>query len=118
MGNTLNDCRYLQDIVKSIRRIEQYLKDVDKKSFKASHQLQDAVVKRLEVIGEAAGKISEEIKAKYPETLWKSMYGMRNVLIHDYDSISLDIVWDTVVDNLPLTKKQIERIIKEHCKKP
>jgi uncharacterized protein with HEPN domain len=72
-----------------------------------------AVVKELEIIGEAAGIISAECRARHPEIPWAVMVGMRNRLTHAYFSINLDIVWDTVTNNLAPLVEQLDRVIQE-----
>ena len=72
-----------------------------------------AVVKDLEIIGEAAGRISAECRARHPGIPWAVMVGMRNRLTHAYFSIDLDIVWDTVTNNLAPLAEQLERVIYE-----
>ena len=72
-----------------------------------------AIVKDLEIIGEAAGRISAECRARHPEIPWSVMIGMRNRLTHAYFSIDLDIVWDTVTNNLAPLVDQLERVIQE-----
>jgi uncharacterized protein with HEPN domain len=72
-----------------------------------------AVVKDLEIIGEAAGRISAECRARHPEIPWTDMIGMRNRLTHVYFSIDLDIVWDTVRNDLASLVEQLERVIQE-----
>jgi uncharacterized protein with HEPN domain len=72
-----------------------------------------AVVKDLEIIGEAAGRISSECRTRHPGILWAVMVGMRNRLTHAYFSIDLDIVWDTVTNDLAPLIEQLERVIQE-----
>ena len=72
----------------------------------------DAVIRNLEVIGEATKNVSEEIKEKYPEVEWKEAAGFRNVLIHDYFGIDLEAVWDTIKKNLLPFKEHILKVLK------
>ncbi len=72
-----------------------------------------AVVKDLEIIGEAAGRISAECRARYPEIPWAVIVGMRNRLTHAYFSIDLDIVWDTATNDLAPLVEQLERVIQQ-----
>ena len=73
--------------------------------------LQDAVVRRLEIIGEAAGRVSRLTQEKYPNLPWQAMKGTRNRVIHEYDSIQLDIIWDIVNGDLPALVKELENIV-------
>jgi len=82
-------------------------------NFDTDRQLQMAVVREIEIIGEAAGKVSEETRKKYPEILWLQISNMRNHLAHVYFDIDLDVVWDTLHRNLPLLIKQIEKILSD-----
>jgi uncharacterized protein with HEPN domain len=75
------------------------------------YTLQDAVVRRLEIIGEAAGRVSDETQEKYSHLPWFEMRGTRNKIIHEYDSIRLDIIWDIVHKDLPKLVKELEKII-------
>ena len=82
-------------------------------NFETDRQLQMAVVREIEIIGEAAGKVSEETRSKYPDIPWLKIANMRNHLAHVYFDIDLDIVWDTLQQNLPPLVKQIEKILSE-----
>lgn len=95
------DGAYLLDIVASARLALSYVEGVDHAGFRSDVQLQDAVIRRLEIIGEAARRLSDEARAAVPEVPWRSVIGMRNLMIHDYDDVDLDIVWDSVHGHLP-----------------
>lgn len=98
---------FLEDILESIERIEQYTKNRTKNEFLDDYEKQDAIMKRLEVIGEAVKNIPIGVKKKYPEIPWKDMAGMRDVLIHEYFGILMERVWDTAKNDIPKLKKQI-----------
>lgn len=102
---------YLTHIFESINWIENYLKDVSEKDFYASKQVQDAVVRQLEIIGEATKNISDDFKKLHPEVPWKKMTGMRDVLIHGYFDVDIDLVYDTAHDQIPKLKKQIAKLL-------
>ena len=87
---------YIDDIRDSIEAIKRYTASLAKEDFFSSTEKQDAVYRRLEVIGEAANRLPEEFRNQYPLIPWNKIVGMRNVLIHDYDSIDLDLVWETI----------------------
>jgi uncharacterized protein with HEPN domain len=76
-------------------------------------QLAWALVKAIEIIGEAAGQLSEESKTELPGIPWRNIFGMRNRLVHAYFDINLDILWKTVADGLPLIIAEIEQVIPE-----
>ena len=79
--------------------------------FLKDSQCQDAVIRRLEIIGEAARRISPETRARLPQLPWEAMIGMRNILIHEYDDVDLMIVWDTVQKDLPRLVANLENVI-------
>ncbi|MDR1343069.1 MAG: DUF86 domain-containing protein [Prevotellaceae bacterium] len=72
---------------------------------------QDALIRNLEIIGEASVNVSNALKAQYPDVDWKAMRGMRNFVTHQYFGVSLAIIWDIVVNDIPILKKQIGDII-------
>ena len=76
--------------------------------------VQDGVIRQFEIIGEASKRLSDSIRVQYPEVPWKDMAGMRDVLIHDYINVEIDIVWKTVKDHLPQLKEQISKVISEN----
>lgn len=95
------DQAHITDIVLSARRAMDYLAGKQKEEFLNDQQCQDAVVRRLEIIGEAARRVSEATRSSLPNLPWTSLIGMRNILIHEYDGIDLAIVWETVRRDLP-----------------
>lgn len=101
---------YIMHILDSISDIDDSICDMSKKEFKESKDVKDAVVRRLEVIGEAAKNISKDLKEDYPEIEWKKIAGTRDVMIHAYFSVDLDIVWEIITKDLPILKKQILKI--------
>lgn len=103
----------IQDIIDHINSIESYIKDKTKDNFYASRLLQDAVIRCLEVIGEATKNIPEEVRLKYPDLPWKKMAGLRDVVIHDYSEVVEERVWNTITIELPKTKKLINKIKKD-----
>lgn len=107
----LRDKAYLYDILESARAILEYMKDKDWDEFSEDPLLQDAVVRRLEIIGEAAGRVSAETQQKYPQLSWKAMKGTRNRVIHEYDAVQLDIIWDIVQKDLPELTSELDRIM-------
>ncbi|MDP3150230.1 MAG: DUF86 domain-containing protein [Ignavibacteria bacterium] len=93
-----------------------FVDDVDKKIFSQSRILILSVIKDIEIIGEAASKISEETKLKYSEIPWKDIVGMRNRLIHGYFDVNINLVWNTTKNNLPPLIKFLKEIITEKNK--
>jgi uncharacterized protein with HEPN domain len=80
---------------------------VDEDNFMSNEQLQDAVIRQLQIIGEAAKRLTVDTTAKYSEVEWKDIAGMRDKLVHDYFGVDLDAVWDTVVHDLPILKQAL-----------
>lgn len=103
---------YLQDILNSINKIENSIEGVSFKQFEQNWEKFDAVVRNLEIIGEAARNIPEEITEKYPELPWEEMVGMRNKVIHEYFGVDEEILWKTVTEDLPILKQQLEELPK------
>ena len=107
----LRDNAYLFDILESSRAALEYMRGKTWEEFSKAPLLQDAVVRRLEIIGEASGRISFETQQKYDHLPWQAMKGTRNKIIHEYDSIELDIIWEIVQQDLPHLVNELEKII-------
>ena len=101
---------FLDHILESITLIEEYVSDVSEETFLGDTGIQDKVIRRLSVIGEAASQLSEKIREENPEVKWKEIIGMRNFLIHEYFGVTLSEVWLTVKRDLPELRKQLEQI--------
>ena len=102
---------YLLDIIVSIDAIGKYLSDISEDEFAANQMLQDAVVRRFEIIGEAANHISTQFKDKYPFIEWRLMSDMRNKLIHEYFGINISTLYETAMTSLPELKPKILSIL-------
>jgi uncharacterized protein with HEPN domain len=90
-----------------------YLEGKTKEEFFKDIQCQDAIIRRLEIIGEAAERVSMATTTKFQNLPWKKMVGMRNIMIHEYEDVDLDIVWDTVQSDLPPLANLIAPLIPE-----
>lgn len=101
---------YLEDIKGSIKRIEGYTKRLSFNSFSKDEKTVDAVIRNLEIIGEAANNIPKEIKVNYPDIPWEKMISMRNKIIHEYFGVDLDILWATIKEDIPELKRKIRKI--------
>ncbi len=108
---------YLLHIQESIERIDRYVSGRSKQYLSSSSELQDAVVRRLEIIGEAVSKLPLVFKQKHKQVPWRQVADMRNFLIHEYFGVDLGIVWKTVKEDLPKFKKQVAEIIKANKQK-
>lgn len=106
-----HDSVYLQHIIDAIKRIEEYTSDVDNRDFTSNHLVQDGVIRQIEIIGEAAKRVSKKLKDNNKHIPWKDIVGMRNKLIHDYFGVDADAVWDTVERDIPYLKTEIQKII-------
>lgn len=102
---------FLEDIAESIAEIESFVVGLDLESFAQKREKVLAVVKLLEIIGEATKKIPNEIREQYPEIPWKSVAGMRDIFVHEYWRIDIDVVWMTVRESLPQLKPIIDDLI-------
>lgn len=111
---------YLEHIVGAIDRASRYLRNLpDLPALERDEQVQDAVVRTLAVIGEAATKAQKaapEFVARHPEMPWSQMRGIRNKVVHDYFDVAWDVVWNTVKDDLPPLRRQVEALLQELAK--
>ena len=105
------DLSYLTDIIQAGKQIQEFIKDVNKTQFNSSALIQSAVIRQIEIIGEATKRLSEKFRAKHSEIPWKKIAGMRDILIHAYDHVDIDEVWIAAETALPSLIKQIEALI-------
>ena len=101
----------LFDIKLACDRILEFTEGSDLSKFSTDMMCQDAVIRRIEIIGEASYKIDPSFQEKHSEIPWQVLRGMRNRLIHAYNEIDIELVWQTVQDDIPSLKKQIEIIL-------
>ena len=108
-----DDSIYLRHILDSIAKIEVYLQGVDEAIFNQNTLIQDAVIRQIEVIGEATRRLSSELRDKHRHVPWQDIAGMRDKLIHDYFGVDIDKVWLTAQDDLPVLKSSVGKILAE-----
>lgn len=101
---------YIQHIIESIQKINEYIKNTDKNKFLSNSMIQDAVIRQIEIIGEAAKNISSSTKKKNEIIPWKDISGMRDKLIHGYFGVDLDAVWKTVKKDIPILEREILKL--------
>ena len=99
---------FVEDIVDAMDKIERYIKDLTYETFVKNDMAMDAVVRNLEIIGEASNNLPEDVRVKYLDIPWKRMIGLRNIAVHEYFGVDLSIIWEIVTKNLPDTKPNIE----------
>jgi len=104
---------YLMDIIESIKNIEEYVSGMNYEQFLKDKKTRDAVVRNIEIIGEASRKIPKEVQEKYGSIPWSAIIGTRNILAHDYFDIDYELVWKIVHEHLPSLKNKLELILKE-----
>ena len=116
MNKALRDRDYLEPIEAAICKIQRFLKNKGETQFVEDELLQDAVIRNLEIIGEAVSKLSLELRTHHDDVPWREISGMRKRLIHGYMSVNLQIVWDTVVQVLPNFLSDIRTILSQDCR--
>ena len=98
----------IQDIREAVSRIMSYTSKMEYGDFLQDYRTQDAVIRNIEILGEAAKLLSDEAREKYPGIPWKDIAGTRDKLIHDYFGVNVDIVWDIARNEIPLLAAQLE----------
>lgn len=101
----------LSDILQSIEQIAAYTADVSREQFLEDRMIQDAVTRRLEVIGEAVKGLSESERTRHPEIPWSSIAGTRDKLIHDYFRVDQELVWEMVQEHLPALRNAVTQLL-------
>jgi uncharacterized protein with HEPN domain len=111
--STRKDKAYLKHILDAISDIKRFMKGLTKEEFFGNKEKQYAVLRALEIIGEATKNLSKEMKAERAEIQWSDIAGMRDKLIHQYFGVNLDLVWETVKKNLPELENQISEMLRK-----
>lgn len=104
---------YLEDILEATRKIMAYTGSLSKAAFLEDEKTFDAVVRNLEIIGEAVKKLPEDLRAQHPALGWKKMAGLRDILIHEYFGLDAEIVWDIVKNKVPPLDREVRAMLKQ-----
>ena len=104
---------FIEDILECIGKIEKYVQDMEFEDLETDDKTIDAVVRNLEVIGEASKNVPENVKARYQNVYWKGVVGLRNRIIHEYFGVDLKIIWYIAKEELPMLMKQMEQILEK-----
>ncbi len=113
MNDKIGDKQRLLHIIDAIKEIENYTQNTSFESFMENSMMRFASIKQIEIIGEAANSLSDEIINKFADIEWRQIIGMRNVLIHEYFGVTNTLVWQVIVNDLPSLKANIESVIAE-----
>lgn len=113
MREPVRDKGRLEHILSASENITEFVSGKSEEDFSQDKLLFFAVVKNIEIIGEAANKLTAEFRVSHPEIDWNSIIGMRHVLVHDYYTIKPHIAWMTAIDNIPLLREQIKTLLSE-----
>ena len=107
---------YLDDILESIQKIEDYTKDLNEEQFSMDTEVQDAVLRRLGIIGEAVKHVPEDLKNNYEQIPWKQIAGARDIFVHEYFGVGMERIWKTIKEDLPELKKVTDKMIQSAAK--
>jgi len=103
----------IEDIINCIDRISEYTENINYTEFLNDYKTQDAVLRNIEIIGEAVKLLSDQIKDKNPQVPWKNIAGTRDILIHDYFGVNIDIVWNIATNEIISLKEYLSSITKQ-----
>jgi uncharacterized protein with HEPN domain len=108
-----SDRTYLQHILDAIENVENYTRGATKKRFLDDGMMHDSVYFQIQIIGEASNNLSEDFLEKHPDIPWSQIIGMRNRIVHAYFQIDIEVAWDIVKKDIPILKKQIQKMLKQ-----
>lgn len=101
---------YLDDLIEAGKAIQTYVQDISLKEFRADRMRQSAVVPEFEIIGEAVGKLPDDLKQRAPDVVWQDIKDFRNLLVHEYFGVDMEIVWQVIDNDLPNLIRQVESL--------
>ncbi len=104
---------YIKDIVVAMESIEEFIAGMDLASFRADDKTASAVMRKLEIIGEAVKQVPDEVRQRYSHVPWKEMAGMRDKLIHFYFGVDYSLVWRAITERVPEVKEELQAILEE-----
>jgi len=107
------DKEFILDMYEACRRIREYTKNTDFNKFSASEVIQDAVIRNIEILGEAVKNVSHKLQEKYPEVEWRIIARTRDKLIHFYFGIDIETVWKIITFDIPVLEEKLKNIIKK-----
>ena len=106
-----DDLVYIKDVIDSIVLIEQYTLGRSEEEFNNDLQLQDAIIRRIEIMGEAMNNISEDFQKRYSHIPWREVIAMRNILIHEYFGVDINRIWTSIKNDMPQLRLWLEQIL-------
>ena len=108
---------YLTDMLEAAEHIAEFIEGIDFQGFQKSELLRSAVVHKLAVIGEAAARVSEDVRTRYPQVPWPQVIAFRNILVHAYFGIDWDIVWRAAKHRTPVLREQVAEILADQSRR-